>query len=340
MDPKLQIAVVGATGVVGREILAALQDRGHPGERITALASERSEGEELEYLDETLEVEKASAESFRGIGLALFAVPPAVAQGLAPAAQAAGAWVVDVSPSFRLREGTPLVLPGVNDAVLRAPFTGRIVSCPSPVITGLLTALEPLRTRMGVEQVQVTALLGASHHGKSGVDALEKQTADLLSGREPEPGQFPHRLAFNVIPQVGDFTGEWTAEESAWPAEAARVWGWGPKVSGTALQVPTFYGVALVVTARLGAPASAAQVRDAMRANPRLKVLDEPGEKVYPMPMLVTADPAVHVGRIRQLPEAPEWVTFVAALDNTGRGAALNAVEVAEQLGSDNLARP
>src|SRR4051794_22483434 len=140
MIPKqIQVAVVGATGVVGREVLGALQDLGHPAERITALASERSEATEVEFAGETLEVEKATPDAFRGMNLVLFATPPDVSRQLAPAAQQAGAWVVDASPAFRRDPAVPLVLPSVNLAALRAPFKGRIVACPSAVTAALVT---------------------------------------------------------------------------------------------------------------------------------------------------------------------------------------------------------
>lgn len=331
--PAPHIAVVGATGVVGREILAALEAAGHPAEKLTALASERSEGKELDYLDETIEVEKATGESFRGMALALFAAPAEVAKALAPAAQAAGAWVVDTSVAFR--GSAPLVISGVNEAVLDAPFAGRIVAVPSAATTGLVLALEPLRRAFGLARVEVTALLGASHHGQRGIEVLEQQTAGLLSGREAEVAVFPHRLAFNLIPQVGQLQGEWSEEESGLRDEADRLWRGQPELPalyGTAIQVPIFYGTFLVVTAKLRRPSSAEEVRAALKGGAGLTLLDAPGEKVYPMPMLVTADPTVHVGRVRMLPGEADRTTFVVALDNAGRGAALGAVEVGQRL--------
>ncbi len=324
-------AVIFATGVVGRELLAGLQEAGCKPEQITALASERSAGSEVDFLDDSLEVEKTASESFRGIGLALLAVPPDAARTLAQAAQAAGAWVVDVSPAFRLDPGTPMVVPGVNDQVLDSPFAGRIVSCASPITSALLAALEPVRRLIGLERVHVTALLGASNLGRGGVDELEKQTAGLLSGRDPDETPYPHRLAFNLFPQVGAFTGEWTTEELGMRTEAARVWG-APPVEGTAVQVPTFYGCCLSVTLELARPSTSDELRAAFKQGKAEQVLDSPAEKVYPMPMLVTADPTVHVGRVRVLSSAPSRAVFFLAVDNAGRGAALNAVEIGQRL--------
>ncbi len=328
-----QVAVVGVTGVVGREALAALKEAGYPSEKITAVASERSEGDEVEYDEETLPVEKASAEVFRGTSLVILATPPDVARKLAPEAQRAGAWVVDTSRAFR--DVAPLVLPGVNDEVLDKPFAGRIVATPGASTAALVTAVEPLRRAFGLVRVDAVALVGAASSGQGGIRELEKQTADLLSGREVDASVFPHRLAFNIVPQVGPFAGAWSEEEVSISQEAARLWLGQPEcptVSATALQVPTFYGVSLVVTAQLRKSATAEQVRESLRASRQLKVLDAPEQRIYPMPMLVTSDPTVHVGRVRMLPGAPEWTTFVVAIDNAGRGSAVNAVEVGLEL--------
>jgi aspartate-semialdehyde dehydrogenase len=333
MNRNAQIAVVGATGAVGQQILSALLDRGHPSEKISALGSERSEGDEIEYGDDTIPVERATPESFRGVQLALLAVPADAARTLAVAAQAAGAWAVDVSAAFRADPEVPLVLPAVNPGALRTPFRGRIVACPSATTAALATTLEALAA-LGPTDAHVTALMGASAAGQGGVEELEQQTAALLSGREVEASRFPHRLAFNVIPQVGALEGDSTPEERGWDAEAARLGGAMSlaRVSGTALQIPTFYGHLLSVTVRLNARPGVDEVRAALRASRALKVLDSPGERIYPMPMLVTADAAVHVGRIRAAPDGDGWFHLVIAVDNAGRGAALNAVEVGELL--------
>jgi aspartate-semialdehyde dehydrogenase len=183
----------------------------------------------------------------------------------------------------------------------------------------------------------VTALLGASSAGQRGIQELEGQAAGLLSGKEAEPAVFPHRLAFNLIPQVGGHSADspWMGEEEAVREESLRLWAGQaqvPEVAATLVQVPTFYGHALSLAVKLGRPASADEVRDAFKGATSVKVLDVPGEKVYPMPMLVTADPTVHVGRIRAVPGEPDCVLLFAAIDNAGRGAALNLVEVGDAL--------
>jgi aspartate-semialdehyde dehydrogenase len=336
MEKRARFGVVGGTGTVGREVLAALWDADVLSEDITLWGSERSVGDEVEYGDDTLEVEETSPEAFRGHAAVILAVPEEVAKALAPAAQAAGAWVVDVSAAHRLNPDVPLVVPAVNPQVLERPFKGRLVATPGPIAAALATVLEPLRTGFGARRAFVTALLGASSHGRRGIAELEKQTAGLLSGREEAPEVFPHRLGFNLIPQVGegDADGD-TAEERAWRLETARLWAPvqdAPAISGTAVQVPTFYGHAFTLTVELNRDAALDEVRDALRRAPGLKVLDATAERVYPMPMLVTADPTVHVGRLRQVAGAPRFVELFAAVDNAGRGSAQNAVEAARAL--------
>ncbi|MFP2933283.1 Asd/ArgC dimerization domain-containing protein, partial [Pyxidicoccus sp. 3LG] len=243
---------------------------------------------------------------------------------------------VDVSPAFRGDGNVPLVLPGFNtDALGRR---SRAACVPAGRVTSAAVhVVEPLRQVFGVVRAQVTAMMAVSSAGVRGVAELEKQTADLLSGREPEPQVLPNRVGFNLVPQVGGFmvNSPWTEEEGGWTLEAARLFatkGDAPVIAGTAVQVPTFYGHGLTVSVQLKKPGPAEQVRAALKTSRALKVLDAPGERVYPMPMLVTSDPAVHVGRVRSFPQAPEWVTLFAAVDNAGRGAALNLVEAGLRL--------
>ncbi|MFY1831208.1 aspartate-semialdehyde dehydrogenase [Myxococcus fulvus] len=337
MTNDLKIAVVGATGVVGREVLAALYARDVPAEQVRAFGSERSKGLEVEYGEDSIEVERAAPDVFRGVGLVLLATPAEASRKLAPAAQASGAWVVDISSAFRGDGNVPMVLPGFNTEALAQVTKGRVVCLPGAVTTAAVHVVEPLRRAFGVVRAQVTAMMGVSSAGVRGVAELEKQTADLLSGREPEPNAFPHRVGFNLVPQVGAFMANspWTEEEAGWTLEAARLFasrGEAPVLAGTAVQVPSFYGHGLSLHVQLKKAGPVEQVRAALKTSPALKVLDAPGERIYPMPMLVTSDPTVHVGRVRAFPQAPEWVTLFAAVDNATRGAALNLVEAGLKL--------
>jgi aspartate-semialdehyde dehydrogenase len=335
MDRSVEVVVAGATGLVGRELLNALADTGHPSERITLLASDRSEGQELDYLGDTLQVEKATPEALRGRRLVLMSMPPEPAKTFGLAAQAAGAWVVDVSRAFAPEVAVPVVLPAVNAARVHQPFPGRIVRCPSAIASAFVTMLEPIRQQVGLRQVSVTALMGASASGVRGVQSLEAQTAGLLSGKELEDGPFPHRLAFNLIPQVGAFRGAQTDEELGWQEDARQIWGETSALhglGGMAIQVPHFFGHALSVTFQTEREINEDGIRALWRSHASVKLLDVPAERIYPMPSIATADPAVLVGRLQTLPNAPFSFMAFAVIDNAGRGAALNALEVGERL--------
>ncbi|GMU58365.1 MAG: aspartate-semialdehyde dehydrogenase [Myxococcaceae bacterium] len=325
------IAVVGATGLIGRQLLASLWQRDVEPDDVRLFASEKSEGEDADYAEETLPVERAGADAFRGVKAALLAAPAEVCRPLALEAQKAGAWVVDLSGAFRADTKVPLISPGVNDGVLDRPFSGRIVSVAQPPTQALTAALEPLRAAFGLTSVDATILFGAASKGRSGNERLSIQTAALLNAKEPEVQVFPHRLAFNVIPGVGDFENGLSAAERASLVEVARVWGQGqggPELTTTALFVPTFHGTTLILTAHLAAAADADTVRATLRAASGLKVLDDPSVHVYPMPMLATDDAAIHVGRVRA---HGTRVQLVAAVDNTFR-AAETAVDLALEL--------
>lgn len=324
------LAIVGATGVLGRQVLAALALREHDASAIRCFASPRSEGLELDYEDESLEVEQLGADGFKGVKAAILALPPDAARSVAQRAQQQGVWAVDCSGAFRVDARVPLVAPGVNDEVLGRPFEGRIVAVAGAATQGLLAALQPLRAKFGLAVADCTALLSAASQGQAGVEQLTRQTAALLNGREPEVEVFPHRLAFNVVPGDPPFELELSRAERTVLVEAARVWQGEalPALTATALFVPAFHGLTLVISAHLKHPVDADGVRAALKAGAGLKLLDEPAANVYPMPMLTTDDATVHVGRVRALGER---VQLVAALDNAFR-VADTAVGVALRL--------
>lgn len=310
----VQLAVVGATGTIGQQVLRALEEKDHPAQGLTLFASERSANTDLDYSGESLEVEQLSKESFVGIKAVVLACPQAVAKPLALAAQQAGAWVVDLSGAFRTDVDVPLLL-SETDPALGQPFKGRIVSLAMPATQGLCAALEPVRATVGLQAVQVVALFGAAQAGQPGLTAFERQTAALLNASDVEATVFPHRLAFNLVPQVGAFVQGHTTDEIALKVEAARRLGATP-VACTMLSAPFFHGTMLVVSAQLDRVMDADTLRAQLKAAPGVKVLDTPAEGIYPMPMLVTADPAIHVGRVRV---DGKTLQLVVALDNAGR---------------------
>ena len=327
----MKIAVVGA-GLLGRQIIAALASREHDAAAVHLLATERSNGEELDFEDDVVTVETVGPDSFRGMKAVILAVPPSAARLLASQAQQSGAWVVDCSGAFRLDPGVPLVVPGVNDGVLDRPFSGRVVTLASPATQALASVLEPLRAKFGLAFADVTVMQGAAAAGQMGVDRLSKQTAELMNGKEPEVELFPHRLGFNLIPAVGELDAKgFSQDERNLMVETARLWA-GPElpaVTATTVWVPTYHGTVMVVSAHLRRPVDADGVRALLREDSDLKVIDAPDQNVFPMPMLTTDDDTVHVGRIRALAER---VQLIIAVDNVHRMAA-RAIDVALELG-------
>ncbi len=239
--------------------------------------------------------------------------------------------MVDVSGAFRVDTAVPLVAPGVNDALLQRPFQGRVVSVAHPVTQALLLTLAPLRAKFGLAFADVTLLLGAASQGNAGVEQLSRQTAALMNGKEPELELFPHRLGFNVIPAAGAFEGPLSAVERHLLVEAARIWSGDelPALTATALTVPTYHGATLVISAHLGRPVDAEGVRATLKEAGGLKLLDDPSQNIYPMPMLSTDDAAPHVGRVRA---GGPRVQLVAAIDSAWR-LAESAVDIALKLG-------
>ncbi len=326
------LAIVGATGIMGRAVLDTLEAKGHPAEELTALASERSMSTEVDYGEESLEVEKAGPDSFRGVKAVILCAPSEVSKPLAESAQRAGAWVIDLSGAFRVDVGVPLVAPGWNDGVLDKPFTGRIVSIASGVTQALLKPLEALGRSHGLADVDCTVLLGASHSGSGGVKALEKQTASLLSGREEEMTIFPHRLAFNAIPFVGPAGGTSSAEELLVKVELARLLGQNAaQVGCTAIFVPFFHSALATVTVHTLKPVNAEGVKAALKDVAGLKWLDTPGEGIFPMPMLVAADAAIHIGRLRADGNKVQWVVAWDSPLHVAEGAVDVALELIER---------
>lgn len=331
------IAVVGATGLIGRQILASLWQHDVEPDDVRLLGSEKSEGTEADYAEETLPVEKPGPNSYRGVKAAILAAPVEAAKAQALEVQKAGAWAIDLSGAFRLDTKVPLVAPGVNDGVLDRPFPGRVVSLASPAVQALTLALEPLRAAFGLAVVDATVLFGAASKGATGNERLSIQTAALLNAKEPDVEVFPHRLAFNVIPGVGDFENGLSAAERQLLVEVARIWGSAsgeteaeglPALTTTALYVPTFHGTTLVVTAHLKNALDLDTLRATLKASSELKVLDDPSTHIYPMPMLTTDDAAIHVGRLRA---QGTRVQLVVAVDNAFR-AAESAVDLALEL--------
>jgi len=329
----LKLALAGATGAVGRAVLETLEERDLPVETLRLFASPRSAGSQLDFRGDELRVDALADGAFAGLDAAIFATPATVSREWATRAWAAGCVAVDLSAAFRGDPDVPLVVPELNgDAALAFEKKG-IVAAPGAPAAALALALAPLHTAAGLERVSAVVLEPASGAGHAGVEQLEREAADLMNGREPEgPGAVPHRLAFNLVPQVGAFEPSGSTDaEAGLAAELRRLLGApGLQVSTTAVRVPVFYGTVAVVSLAFARHLAPDAARAALRGAAGVKVLDAPGESVYPMPMLAVIDESAMVGRIRAT--GPRQLELVVSADNLRRGAAANAVGIAGRI--------
>jgi aspartate-semialdehyde dehydrogenase len=328
------LALLGATGAVGRAVLEVIEDLDVPVSELRLLASARSAGQEIDVRGEPHTVRAVTADAFKGIDVAILAAGAEASRAWAPVARQAGALVVDDSAAFREQPGVPIVVPELNPEALDGVVGGAgIVANPNSIAIALALVLRPLHAAAGVERAVVATYQAVSGAGHRGVDQLEREAADLMNGREPAPPlRIPHRIAFNLVPQVGGPIGEdgVSAEEAKIARETPRLLGLpGLVISATAVRVPVFYGHAAAVHLGLSRPLSAEAARAALRGAPAVKVVDLPADGVYPMPMLAVNDDAVLVGRVRPDPALPNGLALFLAVDNLRKGGATNLVQLA-----------
>ncbi len=336
----IALALVGATGAVGRVVLEVLDDLDVPVRKLKVFASPRSAGTTISFRGDDLRLEEPKAGAFKGFEVAIFCAGPDVSRVWAPSAWTDGCAVVDDSPAFRMEPDVPLVVPEVN-AGAAAGFRARgIVSSPSSTATALALALGPIRAAVGLRRIVVATYQSVSGVGQSGVEELERESRDLLNLREPDPpARFPHRIAFNVIPQVGAFAeGGETVEEAKIAHETRKVLGDETLgVAATAVRVPVFFGHCAAVNLATRAKLSAADARALLEKAHGVKVVDDPARRVYPMPMLVAREDTVLVGRIREDRSQENGLDLFVALENTRKGAATNAIQIACMLKEKHL---
>jgi len=328
------IALLGATGAVGRAVLEVIEDLDVPVSEVRLLASARSAGQEIDFRGEPQRVRAVADGAFRGCDVAILCAGEDASLAWAPVARAEGALVVDDSTAFRDRPGVPLVVPEVNLAALDGATEG-IVANPGAMAIALALALKPLDAAAGLRRLVVDTYQAVSGAGHRGVAALEREVADLMNGREPPPpARFPHRVAFNVVPQVGEVGADGvSAEERSIADDLRRLLGLpGLAVAATAVRVPVFFGHTAAVHAGFERPLEVAAARELLRGARAVKVLDQPGEAIYPMPMLAVNDDAVLVGRLRADPAMAPGLSFFLAADNLRKAGATNLVQLAEAM--------
>ncbi|MDZ4372936.1 MAG: aspartate-semialdehyde dehydrogenase [Phenylobacterium sp.] len=329
------VAIVGATGAVGAELIRCLEDRDFPASSLRLLASARSAGKTLSYRGQPLTVSEVGPDSFAGVQLALFAADSETARTYAPIAQAAGAVVVDNSSAFRMDLDCPLVVPEVNLESL-AGHRG-VIANPNCTAIILCMAVAPLQRRFGLRRLQVATYQAASGAGQPAMDELVASTRAYLEGRPFQPQVLPHPYAFNVFSHndAVDLASGYNGEELKVIAETRRILGAGNLPIGvTCVRVPVLRAHTLSVTAELDAPVPPAALRECLAEAPGLRVVDNRETNHFPMPVEAQGQGDVLVGRIRRDLGDPSGrsVALLLAGDQLLKGAALNAVQIAEQL--------
>ena len=337
---SLRIAVVGATGAVGGVLLEVIAERGLPVDQIRLCASERSWGRKLAFQGRDIEVEPVTQELLSQVDVVFIAAGSGISRQVAPIAVDQGAFVIDKSSAFRMDPDVPLVVPEVNGDDL-ADHRG-IVSTPNCSTTQFVMALKPLDDANPIARAIVDTYQSVSGTGAAAMDELRLQSGQVLNGGVAEPDQYPHRIAFNVLPQVETFLDNgYTTEEMKMVEETRKIMHRPDlPVSATCARVPVMVSHSEAVHVEFERPMSPGQVSEILSDAPGVEVVDEPGEAVYPMPIDAEGRDPVYVGRIRRDVSHPNGIAMWLVSDNLRKGAALNAVQIAEQVLDGDLLNP
>jgi aspartate-semialdehyde dehydrogenase len=325
-----RVAVVGATGVVGEEMRRLLVDRRFPVDRIRLFTSPRSEGRPLDFGGRRVMAEVLRPGCFDGLELVLFSAGAAVSREWGPIAVQCGALVVDNSSAFRMDAGVPLVVPEINAHALHRPPA--LIANPNCSTIQMVVALKPLHDLYGLERVIVATYQSTSGAGRRALEELRAGTSGYLSGAEPAPDRFPHPIAFNLIPQVDEFAADgYTREEWKMVNETRKILDLpGLRVTPTCVRAPVQRCHSEMVWASFGKPVDLIGARKALEDFPGVVVQDEPLSRRYPLPRDAERTDPVYVGRLRRDPGDPHALVFWVVSDNLLKGAALNAVQIAE----------
>lgn len=329
---SFNVAVVGATGAVGETMLSILAERDFPIGKLVALASERSAGGEVEFNGQKITIQDLATFDPAGIDIALFSAGGSVSKEYAPKFAAAGAVVIDNSSAFRYDDDVPLVVSEVNPEQVQNRPRG-IIANPNCSTMQMLVALAPIHRKAGIERINVATYQSVSGGGRSALEELGRQTGALLNFQDPDPQRFPVQIAFNLIPHIDEFLDNgFTKEEMKLVWETRKILGDDSiQVNPTAVRVPVFYGHSEAVNVETRVKLGAAEARALLENAPGVEVVDDRAPGGYPTPVTHASgtDP-VYVGRIREDLSHPRGLNLWIVSDNIRKGAALNAVQLAE----------
>lgn len=333
------VAIVGATGAVGVEMLRILEERRFPIGELRLIASARSEGREMEFQGERLGIQALGSDSFRGIHIALFSAGSSVSREFAPIAARSGAVVIDNSSAFRMEPDVPLVVPEINSHTIGDFRKRGIIANPNCTTAIALMALKPIHDAARLRRVVATSFQAVSGAGAQAIEELKRETLDWAYGRPIQPKVFPHQIAFNVIPHIDSFLENgYTKEEMKLHHETRKILDDdGVMVTATTVRVPVFRAHCVSLNVETERGITPEEAREVFSAFPGLEVVDEPHKNAYPLPIDAAGKDSCFVGRIRADYTLKHGLSFWVAGDQLRKGAALNAIQIAEVLIRDHV---
>lgn len=326
------IALVGATGAVGAELLGVLERRNFPVASLRAISSARSAGKEIQFKGKSVPVQTLTNEAFKGVDIAFFSAGSEISRQYVPQARDAGAVVIDNSPAFRMEQDVPLVIPEINAEDVRG-HRG-IIANPNCTAAVALMAIYPLHRAFGVLRVIASSYQAVSGTGARAIAELKEQVEAAAGNRKITPEVYPHPIAFNVLPHVGSFSDSgYTSEEEKFQNEGRKIMHLPTfQASVTCVRVPVYRAHSVAVTAEFERTPSLEKARDVLQKAPGVEVVDEPQHNRYPMPLNAAGKDNCQVGRLRLDCACQNGLSFWVSGDQLLKGAALNAVQIAELL--------
>jgi aspartate-semialdehyde dehydrogenase len=332
MNRNPHVAIVGATGAVGIEMILTLEKRNFPVGKLTLLASARSAGKKLKFKGQDITVTELKKDSFAGVDIALFSAGGSISKEFAPIATKAGCVVVDNSSAFRMDDSVPLVIPEINAADVKS-HKG-IIANPNCTTAVALMALYPLHQAFGVKRIFASSYQAVSGTGAQAIEELKRQVAQVVAGQPVTKEVYPHQIAFNVLPQVDSFLPSgYTKEEMKMENEGRKIMHHPAfHASVTCVRVPVYRSHSVAVSAEFAKPVTVEAARAVLKKAPGLDLVDEPENKKYPMPLFTSGKDNCEVGRIRLDCALDNGLAFWVSGDQLLKGAALNAVQIAEEL--------
>jgi len=326
------VAIVGATGLVGQECIKVLEQRKFPVKNISLLASDRSAGKKTFFNHNEVEIKETTPEAFEGVDIAFFAIDTGISKHFAPIAVQAGAVVIDKSNAFRSDPSVPLVVPEVNMDDVR--WHKGIIASPNCSTIQMVVALSPLHKANPIKRVVVDTYQSVSGTGSAAIEELTTQSKQVLNGQGTTPHVYPHQIAFNILPEIDVFMDNgYSKEEWKMVEETRKIMHEADlPISATCARVPVYIGHSEAVNIEFSESMSVDEVRQILTQSPGIKVLDDPVISLYPQAWSAAGTDEVFVGRIRQDASHPRGIVMWIVADNLRKGAALNAVQIAEEM--------